>query len=144
MTRPSREPWLSLFETYYALREQLSDRLTPYGLSFSEYAVLAQCDRSPTRASDVARAAGLTPAGGTDILDRLERRRLVLRSVHPSDRRAILVRLTAEGRRAYRESRRGLRRLVRAVDRKMTDEERRALRVGLQSLTRALPRDTPR
>src|SRR5579862_3154313 len=36
----------------------------------------------------------------TNILDRLERRKLLRRTVNPDDRRSILVELTAPGRRA--------------------------------------------
>jgi DNA-binding MarR family transcriptional regulator len=45
----------------------------------------------------VAARAGLTPAAGTSLLDRLERGGLVARRPHPRDRRSLLVALTPRG-----------------------------------------------
>jgi DNA-binding MarR family transcriptional regulator len=44
-------------------------------------------------------AVGTRPATLTGILDRLEGRGLITRGPQPGDRRAVLIRLTAEGRR---------------------------------------------
>jgi DNA-binding MarR family transcriptional regulator len=40
----------------------------------------------------------VTPAGMTQLLDRLEERRWITRLQHPNDRRATVLELTAEGR----------------------------------------------
>ena len=50
--------------------------------------------------SMVAARAGLTPAAGTSLLDRLEQAGLVARRPHPRDRRSLLVDLTPRGRAA--------------------------------------------
>ena len=49
----------------------------------------------PKTAGDVARGAGLRPAATTALLDRLERRGLVERVQDETDRRRVLVRMTA-------------------------------------------------
>ncbi len=72
-----------------------------YGLRFVDYSVLrvlqleeAPYQMSPTRLSEVlVRSTG----GMTQILDRLERSGLVERSADPSDRRKVIVGLTAKG-----------------------------------------------
>jgi DNA-binding MarR family transcriptional regulator len=46
----------------------------------------------------------LSSAGITSRLDRLERRGYVKRNRHPSDRRAVLVELTAEGRKVLEQA----------------------------------------
>jgi DNA-binding MarR family transcriptional regulator len=73
----------------------------PYGLRFVDYSVIrvlelagAPYQMSPTRLSEVTvRSTG----GMTQILDRLERAGLVERSPDPSDRRKVIVGLTAKG-----------------------------------------------
>jgi DNA-binding MarR family transcriptional regulator len=48
--------------------------------------------------TDLCREAFLSSGGMTQLLDRLEPRGLVERVRHPTDRRALLVRLTLDGR----------------------------------------------
>lgn len=73
-----------------------------YGLNRGDVGVLgalqtAGADQrlSPT---DLFKGLMLSSAGVTSRLDRLERRGLVRRTRHPSDRRGVLVELTEEGR----------------------------------------------
>lgn len=125
-------------------RERWSVLLERFDLPYSEFLLLDRCARSPAMASELAQAIGVTPAGITDILDRLERRHLVLRVAHPTDRRAVLVRLTPAGERVYREARTTLRTVVRELEERMTPGELQALSSGLAALTKALERDAPR
>jgi DNA-binding MarR family transcriptional regulator len=53
---------------------------------------------APTRMSDLARRLDLNNRTITPMVDALERERLVVRHPDPSDRRAILVKLTPPGR----------------------------------------------
>ena len=96
--------------------------------------------RAPAKASQIAREVGVTPAGATDVIDRLEERRLVRRVADPTDRRAVLVSLAALGLRRHRETRAAVRSMLDEVDRAMTPAERRALALGMAALLRALPR----
>ena len=76
--------------------------LDPFGLLFIDYSVLRVLAlagppyrMSPTELADVVvRSSG----GMTQILDRLERARLVARTADPTDRRKVVVGLTAAGR----------------------------------------------
>lgn len=72
-----------------------------YGIGRPEFDVLATLRRSgsPYQLSPGALAASmmLSTGGTTARLDRLEKAGLVARSPDPSDRRAILVRLTPQG-----------------------------------------------
>ncbi|NKY86111.1 MarR family winged helix-turn-helix transcriptional regulator [Nocardia veterana] len=56
--------------------------------------LLVQGPQTPT---DLARRLGVTTASITDLLDRMEQRRWVLRTPHPRDRRRILASLTEVG-----------------------------------------------
>jgi DNA-binding MarR family transcriptional regulator len=139
---PLEPPWQTLREANFLLRARWSQELARFSLSYSDYVVLELCRRGPARASDVARALGLTAAGATDALDRLEQRRLVRRSADPADRRAVRIRSTAAGRRLLRQANSVKRATLRYLNEAMSPEERRALSSGLGALTRALRRRT--
>ena len=53
--------------------------------------------RGPLRQRDLAEALRVSPRNVTGLLDALERSGFVVRTPHPSDRRASLIRLTEKG-----------------------------------------------
>lgn len=138
---PLEEPWASLREAYLALRGWRAGLLSGLNLSFSEYVAMELCSRAPVRASDIAEAIGVTAAGATDLIDRLEARHLVQRTSDSTDRRVVLVDLTRTGERLFREAQLSQRAMLRRLTGAMTDEERRALLEGLSALTRAVRRE---
>jgi DNA-binding MarR family transcriptional regulator len=84
------------------------DRRGPQGLSFSEVRALIalgeQEDASAT-AGALAKAAELTPASVTALLDSLEERGIATRRRDEHDRRCVVVTLTAEGHEVLVEAR---------------------------------------
>jgi DNA-binding MarR family transcriptional regulator len=133
-------PWQDLREANFLLRTRWAQEASRYDLSFPDFVVLELCGRGPARASEVARAIGLTAQGTTDALDRLEKRRLIRRAPDATDRRAVQVSLTPAGRRLQREAHAAKESTLRYLDRTMSRGERRALAEGLRALTRALRR----
>ena len=92
--------WLTRFARLNTVA--LEDRSAALGLTGSEVAVLGALDRegpvlSPTRLQGVVIQS---PGGLTKTLRRLEDGGLVRRRADADDRRALLVELTAKGRRA--------------------------------------------
>ncbi|HEV8299113.1 MAG TPA: MarR family transcriptional regulator [Acidimicrobiales bacterium] len=96
---------LSLFthlaRTALFLEALQAECLEPFGISFSDYAVLRVLrlaepahQLSPSR---LAEAVLRTTGGMTKIIDRLERVGLVQRAPDPNDRRGVLVGLTEAG-----------------------------------------------
>ncbi|MDX8467428.1 MarR family transcriptional regulator [Mesorhizobium sp. VK23B] len=81
------------------------DRLAPvfarFGLQHGEFDVLATLRRSGTpyalTPTDLYEATMVTSGAMTARLDRLEKAGLIQRAPHPSDRRGIVVQLTAKG-----------------------------------------------
>jgi DNA-binding MarR family transcriptional regulator len=77
--------------------------LAPLGLSFGDFDVINTLRRRGgepgTNPTDLARSSLITSGAMTTRLDRLERRGLVERRADPADRRAVRVRLTADGKR---------------------------------------------
>jgi DNA-binding MarR family transcriptional regulator len=73
-----------------------------HGMTFADYLVLGVVRRSPDgrgRPTDICAVLGRTTGGMTLTLDRLEAAGWLQRSQDSSDRRRIVVSLTAEGRR---------------------------------------------
>jgi DNA-binding MarR family transcriptional regulator len=82
----------------HRLLAALDHELAHLRLSAAEINVLA-CFTQPSRT--VRELVGLTgqrPSTLTGVLDRLERRGLIERRPHPTDRRSIAVHLTGDGR----------------------------------------------
>ncbi|HUZ24216.1 MAG TPA: MarR family transcriptional regulator [Streptosporangiaceae bacterium] len=82
---------------HHRMRRAVDDGMTDCGLSLARTKVLGHLRRGPTRQSVLAAALGLSPHSITDIVDALERDRLVARQPDPTDRRAKLVALTSAG-----------------------------------------------
>jgi len=137
------ELWESLHSVYFLLTEHLGEVLAPFDLAVVEYRALRICMDGPARATDLTHRLGLTPSGGTELIDRLERRRLVRRSENPTDRRSVLVALTANGQRLVVAARAARRAELRRFARAMSPERQERLKNDLQELL-AAARDTLR
>jgi DNA-binding MarR family transcriptional regulator len=88
-------------------RLRARDRRGPHGLTFSEVrALIALGEREDATATAgaLAKAAELTPASVTALLDSLEERGIATRRRDEQDRRCVVVTLTDEGRRALQEA----------------------------------------
>ncbi len=69
-------------------------------MCFSDFAILEiLLHKGPLPVNTLAERIGLTSGSGTTAIDRLEKRSLVERRPHASDRRTRVVHLTAAGRR---------------------------------------------
>src|SRR3712207_4553113 len=103
-------------------------------------AVLVHLHRRPeTSVSDLAAVVGVGGSGGVRLVDRLATQGLVTRVPSPTDRRTVLLRLTATGtetaRRVLDAREDAVRRTVAALD----EEQRSALERLLPDLVSALP-----
>ncbi len=86
-------------------RAWLAD-LEPYGLSphlARPLMVISRADPETLRLSDLADKLRITPRSTTEVVDGLAERGLVERHPSPTDRRATVLVLTAEGRRLAEE-----------------------------------------
>ena len=97
---------MAVFGRIFRLSRLAGDRMerayAAFGIGRPEFDVLATLRRAgaPYRLSpgELAASMMLSTGGTTARLDRLERARLVARSPSPTDRRGVLVELTAQGR----------------------------------------------
>ena len=91
----------SLMRAHQIALSRVEAVLKPFGLSFARYEVLMLL-RLSRRGSLPMGVIGsrlqVHPTSVTNAVDRLEKAGLVERQPHPTDRRAVLVALTPEGR----------------------------------------------
>jgi DNA-binding MarR family transcriptional regulator len=90
---------LSLQRATHATLHHLAAELVDLDLTASEINALGNlADGVPRTVSELGAAVGSRPTTLTGILDRLERRDLIARDPHPTDRRAVVITLTDTGR----------------------------------------------
>lgn len=89
---------LALQRATHVTLSRLGHDLADLALTPSEINVLANlADGADRTVTSLGQAVGSRPTTLTGVLDRLERRALITRSPHPTDRRAVLISLTAAG-----------------------------------------------
>ncbi len=85
------------------LRRRWALVLEPWGLSPHQTRALRVVGPDTSmRLSDLARAQRIAPRSATEVVDALAERGLAERTTDPGDRRAVLVRLTDDGRSTHR------------------------------------------
>ncbi|MEV6106150.1 MarR family transcriptional regulator [Streptomyces sp. NPDC051940] len=115
--KPDDSVLLELQRATHATLHTIGTELAGLGLTAAEINALANlADGRARTMSELAAAVGTRPSTLTSVLDRLERRGLVVRGKRPGDRRAVSVELTPDGQDA-----------ARTVARTFTGLERRAL-----------------
>ncbi len=99
--RPQEELFVSLLlRTSIRLQTAFDRRFLPFGVTAQEAAVLVRCaDSGGLSAGDLARAMGRDKSKITRFVDRLEKRRLLVRATHPRDHRLLIIATTPRGRR---------------------------------------------
>lgn len=103
MSAPQTEVWLQFVAISELLPAALDSQLRrDSGITHFEYAVLSLVQLSAEKSmspAGIAHALHATPARLSHVLARLEERGLVTRTPGAEDRRSVVVRLTATGRR---------------------------------------------
>ncbi|WP_083769938.1 MarR family winged helix-turn-helix transcriptional regulator [Beutenbergia cavernae] len=88
-----------------AMRRRWGAALEPWGLApHTSRALRVVCSRDDDdapRLADIAAALRIAPRSATEVVDALAQRGLVRREPSPSDRRAVVVTATQEGRRVH-------------------------------------------
>ena len=126
----STECFINFLRASDQMLAELNRRLKAgFDLSVSAVNVLAIIDGAaePITPGVIAERAIIAAASTTSVLDTLERRRLVERKPHPTDRRKLLIDLTPAGRSTIDQILPGVHRLETAVMEALSQEERRQL-----------------
>jgi len=92
----------SITRAHQILLAEINNALAPFGVTFSRFEVLALLFFSRKNELPMGKIGArlqVHPTSVTSLVNRLAGDGLVERVAHPSDRRTILVKLTAKGRR---------------------------------------------
>jgi DNA-binding MarR family transcriptional regulator len=124
------------------IKRTMQETTEEHGLGYGEWHLLARLHNSKTPLSpgELSKRLELSSGAMTNRLDHLERRGLVLRRANPDDRRALLVELTPEGTRLYRETVRAQAEKENVVASALSAEEKQQLNVLLRRLMLAFER----
>jgi DNA-binding MarR family transcriptional regulator len=105
----------AVLRSYQLLNDQVNAVMKGHDLTFARYEVLTWLATDPDSArtlSWISKTLRIPPATVTDVIDRLERDKLVRREPHPSDARTTLAVITARGRRIAMEATQDLNSIV--------------------------------
>ena len=95
---------ISIIRLSRIVRSSLDAALEPFDISFVHYEALGRLSFSKegqAQMGTLCRLLDVHPASMTNTVDRMAERGLVERASDPSDRRAVIVRLTAQGAELY-------------------------------------------
>jgi len=137
--RPSQQPNTGtlLLYAFKAFDRELFSVLNAAGhknLRSKHGAVLANLETEGTRATLLARRAGVGTSAMGEVVDELERLGYVVRRVDPNDRRAKLVVPTQSGVEVTKLAARTIKEIERRYFRKLGEEPYRTLRGALANL----------
>jgi MarR family 2-MHQ and catechol resistance regulon transcriptional repressor len=91
--------WLVLMKAHRSMARHALRSIMALGMCISDFAVLeVLLHKGPQSVGEIGRRIELTSGSITTAIDRLEKRRLVARAAHASDRRARVVDLTPDGK----------------------------------------------
>jgi DNA-binding MarR family transcriptional regulator len=130
--------WESFLQQSIRLRRRLIEPLERCGLLLTDYQALGLCIEHTASPTEIAQRVGVTAAGATEIIDRLEVKGFVRRLAHPTDRRSTRVEVTPSGRTLYRNAHRACREVLNEISHRMTPTGRSALSAGIADLQEAI------
>lgn len=97
--------WLRMLSCTVLIENQIRGRLrNDFGVTLPRFDLMAQLERHPQglRMGELSKRMMVTGGNVTGITDQLEQEKLVVRVADAKDRRAYSVKLTPEGRRAFK------------------------------------------
>ena len=124
-----------LNQASYAFASRLADALQEAGVTVREYCVLWKAGEAERSQAEIAAMAGLDKTTMVVTLDRLEEAGLAARQLSATDRRARVVQVTPDGRRAYERGRVIVERVTEQTLAGLDAPTRTAMVRGLTALT---------
>jgi DNA-binding MarR family transcriptional regulator len=97
----------AILRSYQLLSDQVEEVVKKYDLTFARYEILAWLATDPESSvtlSWISNTLRIPPATVTNIIDRLERDKLIRRETHPGDARTTLAVITAKGRKVANDA----------------------------------------
>ena len=129
--------WLVLLRTYRALSHIAERSISATGLGLTDFATLeALLHKGPLTIGEIQSKVPLALGSMTAVVDRLERRGLILRTPSPTDRRAKVLKLSPKGRAAVQSAFLRHAADLEAAVAVLTHREKRQIRALLKKLGR--------
>jgi DNA-binding MarR family transcriptional regulator len=131
---------IQLLGTLHAVEDRLEAALEPLGLSLAKLGALSHLVTAgePLPLGTLAERCACVRSNITQLVDRLEAERLVVRSDDPRDRRSVRAELTEEGRSRHAAGLRALGKAERQLLSHLQQEQRDSLLEALRSLKNGL------
>src|SRR5471030_563172 len=127
---------LQLVAAHQRMTQLVERELAADGVESNGYALLSLVGvRGPVRLTEVASELGMPLTTASDVVRRLESRRLVRRTANPDDGRSFLFQLSAIGDREWRRGWGALQRVNAMLDERLDEEP--AIRLALHLLGEA-------
>lgn len=133
-------PFESLSASMRLIRRMATEQFEGDQLALTDFWALSWIADGVTSPTHLGRALALTPAGMTQLLDRLEQRELIGRTRNPGDRRATVLVLTPAGRDLQRRYRDRYARFLHELAAELSPAGREGLRVVSRELAEVLRR----
>lgn len=133
-------PFESLSASMRLIRRMATEQFERDQLALTDFWALSWIADGMTSPTHLGRVLALTPAGMTQLLDRLEQRELIGRTRNPGDRRATVLVLTPAGRELLRRSRDRYSRFLHELAAELSPAGREGLRVVSRELAEVLRR----
>jgi DNA-binding MarR family transcriptional regulator len=120
---------IEVLRTLSALEERLEAALEPHGLSLAKLGALSKLVAAgePVPLSTLAERLSCVRSNITQLVDRLESEKLVVRSDDPRDRRSVRAELTPQGKARHATGMRALEKAERQILSRLTSKEQNDL-----------------
>ena len=100
----------SIYSTQKLVNKFYQQALAPFQLTYTQYIVLETLwEEEKLSLSDIGRRVGLESNTLTPLLKRLEEKKLILRRHPAADKRQLIIRLSAKGKRLHEQVKKELR-----------------------------------
>jgi DNA-binding MarR family transcriptional regulator len=129
---------VELMGTFHVIQERLETAVEPLGLSLAKFKVLRRLVEAgePLPLGTLAEHAACVRSNITQLIDRLEADKLVVRSDDPKDRRSVRAELTPKGRSLHAAATEALDEVERVLFSHLREEQQQQLLQLLQVLRR--------
>jgi DNA-binding MarR family transcriptional regulator len=124
----------ALVQTMHRLQDIHAETSRPLGLTPQQAHLLCVLLAGPQGMTDLSRILSIERSSLTSMVDRLERRSLVARVDHPTDRRACRIELTDDGRSLAHDAHNAVVARIRDLTSGLPEATRHTLTSALQSI----------
>jgi DNA-binding MarR family transcriptional regulator len=132
-TAPGTDLTGALVQTMHLLQDLYAETSRPLGLTPQQAHLICVLLMGPQGMTDLSRTLSIERSTLTNMVDRLERRTLVARTAHPTDRRACEIHLTADGRTLANQAHEAVTARIKTLTAQLPATTRRQLAEALQS-----------